>query len=922
MAGDNQHGSPAFTEETARRSTPSRTSLRIDTGVGSRNSQEPQLVRQEELPPKQGSGSGLFRSLAIRESSAKGIRERRMESRNRRQSEQREAPSPVSANNPWADALEKLTAQNSEAGRGEQALSRPQLSGRSAMSDDVLESSRSRASPGLFSHRGSLPTRSDGQRAHGANVVQTPPFSPGREPLSPLLGKPPPYGVAPKTLPTPPPNSGLDLRYRARSSTRSDERSSSLLSNAANEHISSPVPLSPRPTSVSRPLLAEPTAPASVDPAEALQRYQDFLERETAAKTEEEALKVFAEFVISESRIRRQLYSQVFEEGSFDVNELRKKLFSPAEENELGDTDANTPDRNYAEPVRETSSTDMGISPRRDSAWWNTYRPSLSPIQSISIENESSRGRPPSRWWESKTGSSSEGGERRAQRSRRETKYMGVSRELREAMQMGYSDALLETDEERLAAGAPLTGQNNEYPPEKVGWHDSNPSEPPQSVSAQTAILDTTPVNEGLDISRLVTLPPPYPRHHPAVNNSHPDLVAYRTTVRSITDLSEVKATRERHRLHVERLQQDHLANIRENRRQFSSNIHQQIEQGSITYAEAAQAEAALGMEEKQMERSLVHKIFDSYQNTVLKPMRAILMERVKKATDSIDELSGNLSESARRETPEETQEEGDEKPELLEKLTQLKWLFEAREQLYREMYELQSESHEKYRAVVSLPYKQDKNEDKLRETDAFFIRDALDRRVEYETEALQRIEAFMDVIEENVKRGVETHLSAFWDIAPPLLDLVQQIPDDLDNLRIKIPPAEYQENPSYHEFPLQYLYSLLCHAEKSTYQFIESQTNLLCLLHEVKSGVMTTSCRLTEARRIRQGEPEEVVRRDVQAQRTHEEQELTADLKDRVATVEGQWTEALGSQIQALRERVKSRLIAQGGWDDMENLI
>src|SRR5690606_22265771 len=120
-------------------------------------------------------------------------------------------------------------------------------------------------------------------------------------------------------------------------------------------------------------------------------------------------------------------------------------------------------------------------------------------------------------------------------------------------------------------------------------------------------------------------------------------------------------------------------------------------------------------------------------------------------------------------------------------------------------------------------------------------------RRVEYETEALQRIEQFMDVIEENVKRGVETHLSAFWDIAPPLLDLVQQIPDDLDNLRIKIPPAEYQENPSYHEFPLQYLYSLLCHAEKSTYQFIESQTNLLCLLHEVKSGVMTTSCRLTE---------------------------------------------------------------------------
>lgn len=83
----------------------------------------------------------------------------------------------------------------------------------------------------------------------------------------------------------------------------------------------------------------------------------------------------------------------------------------------------------------------------------------------------------------------------------------------------------------------------------------------------------------------------------------------------------------------------------------------------------------------------------------------------------------------------------------------------------------------------------------------------------------------------------------------------------------------------------------------------------------------MGTNCKLMEAQRMRQGEAEDAVRREIQESRADEELALTNDLKDKVATVEGQWTEALGSQIQDVRERVKTYLMNENGWEDLEQL-
>ncbi|OQD64978.1 hypothetical protein PENPOL_c006G08234 [Penicillium polonicum] len=863
-----------------------------------------------------GSG-GLFRSSAVRDPSAKGIRERRIERRNR-QSQVFEPPSAISVNgNPWADALEQIKPSNlilpdqtnsPDQDRHPTSGKYNQTPGstRSIKSEGQYIASRPRASSSAVLPEKSpygTPRQQPSSAGPSAAFAHTPPFSPNPNGVgSSSYPKEASQPVPPKALPTPPLNSAKEARPRSRSRAPSqgpETRPLSHILHMPNDAVSIMKPLSPRRTPGQQTTQVSMESILRQDPSflqDAIQRHKTFIDKEASAEDDTEALKIFADYMLAESQIRRQRYSKVW--GSFQVEDVRRNLF---------ELPVKQPPKLKPQPKLDIPQNRAG---RPESAWWNNYQPCLSPIASLNMSNdESSRGRAPSRWWESATGSSGEGAERRVQRSKRESKYMGLPRE---AMHGDQELTPSQPKDVSMNYGSTEYG-SDEYPPEKVGWHEGSP--------ANSTGTGYRYESRNLDISRLITLPPPYPRHHPAVNNSHPDLVTHRTTVRSITDLAEIKTTRHRYKADVERMLLEHQQQVDEGHRHFRSNIQSQIQEGSLTFAEAAEAEAAMIAEENERERVMVKRQLDTYQETVLKPMHAILVDRISRATACIDQLSSMLSDDAQSGTPDQTQEEGDEKPELLEKLTQLKWLFEAREQLHRESFDLISDRDDKYKAVALLPYKQTKNEDKLRETQAFFTQDALDRRVQYENEALTRLETFLDVIEQNVMRGVEVQLSAFWDIAPSLLALVQQAPENLRGFQVQIPADEYEENPSYYEHPLQYLYTLLSHAEKSSYQFIESQTNLLCLLHEVRSAVMRASRKLVEAQRIKRGEAEEDVRREMQETRADEELALTTDLKDKVATVEGQWTEALGSQIEGLRERVKEQLMYENGWEELEQL-
>lgn len=722
-----------------------------------------------------------------------------------------------------------------------------------------------------------------------------------------------------------------------------------------NNDLSSTAPLIPsRPESRQSSGQVQPSQGSQADQfaRSAIERHQAFAMKEAAAATDEERVRIFAEFIVSESRLRRDRYAAAIDAMGSEILELTRDLFRPSSnsrrESGASRTSAWTPESSTGQrshrnsisnpqdgslPSSEPTSGSAAASPaktRPDSNWWTEYKPSLSPIPSMSVseapDGSDSRGRPSSRWWEVSQEGSTGTPSMRLERSKRESKYMGMPRELREALQFEVEDP---SHLNGQSTPGPSNGSNygpNEYPLEKVGWHETPISPPaPHTAGKSPSPFSPAPITpnpDHLDVSRLVTLPPPYPRHYPAVNNNHPDLTSIRTVVRTISDFTEVQATKERF-LNTSNENRDRLAeSIAKKRSSMRTTIQREIEAGKMTYAEAAAVEASALASEHEKTKEESKADFELFQSLVVLPMNDLLMDRINRATELFTQLRSKLFVDAQQQSHNQTQEEGDEQPELLEKLTLLKWIFEARELLHREVYDLLTDRNDRYKEMVITPYRLSGNEEKSKNAIAFFADDAAKRKLAFEQEVLKRTEEFMDIIEENVVRGVEVQLSAFWDIAPSLSRLVEKVPkdaQDLETFRIQIPQAEYEENPVYYEWPLQYLHSLLSHCEKSTYQFIESQINLLCLLHEVKGGVTAANCRLMRAQRIIQGEAEEEVDRELREVERDEEKRLTDDLKEKVRCVENLWSEGLGSEIKGIMERIKGFLVERGGWSEEE---
>ncbi|KAI0112590.1 hypothetical protein GGR51DRAFT_46746 [Nemania sp. FL0031] len=742
----------------------------------------------------------------------------------------------------------------------------------------------------------------------------TPPFSP--HPQKGFNGTETGHAIAPKALPTPPPQS----RSASSSSHIRPDMYSSINSVASTPFAAQPL---------TKQVVVSQTAQQFCQGT--IERFQAFAEKEASAKTDADRVKLFADFVVNESRLRRERYSSAIGAMGSEIFDLTRDLFRPMKARrdsnssqmsdwtpQMSETKSNRNSmtglaREPHQPNSAPASANLPMSPSGpppiNTNWTsNQYMPSLSPILSMSVsarDEADSRGRPASRWWESE--STGEGN--RIERSKRESKYMGVPKEAREALQ--WQDA---SGSAPGPSGSSEGYLADEYPPEKVGWHEPEPTKVPhpfrQSLLSLASSAPNTPSPSHLDVSRLVTLPPPYPRHHPAVNNNHPELTSIRTLVRAVSDLSELEATKQAFAQDSQKTRDEAAEAAAARRQALRVNLQQEISSGNMSYAEAAAIEADTQESEKAQSKELERKEFERFQNAVVMPLNELLTSRIAKATTLFDELRSRLFVETQAPDPNMPQEEGDEQPELLEKLTLLKWIFEARETLHREIYDLLSDRNNRYREMVMTPYRLSGNEEKLRNAEAFFAEDAAKRQAAFASEVLQRTREFRDVVEENVTRGVDMQLNAFWDIAPPLKRLLDKIPAAIDgHFRIQIPPLEFEENPSYHQHPLQYLYSLLLHAEKSTYQFIESQTNLLCLLHEVKEAVVSASAKVSDA----EG-------RDFQAiedEQRRERERLTDDLKEKVRVVQDQWEGALGDGMRGVKERVGEWLLSTGGWDE-----
>ena len=858
---------------------------------------------EESVASCTSSGGNLTRTGAVRHD--KTIIQRRAESRTRRNSINPDDPS-LSVSDivvPSSTTLSRRLTINK---------STPRSAGRANF--EAGESSS-------HAPRTNLTPRPLGSSQISQTDTGTPPFSPRGLKATPATVEASPSN-APKTHPTPPP--------RTRS-TSSDAR----LATPAES-------LRPPPSGASLPPTRQAIVMQSSDQftRETIDRFKLFAMREASAETDAERVRLFADFIVSESRIRRERYGGAIAAMGSEIFDLTRDLFRPMTARRESGTSwcgdstpqsaaPNSAQRMLIHPNQPEGATNSappsatlpqspapGGTPTNANWGTNGYMPSLSPILSMSNVDESdSRGRPASRWWEA---DSSGEANQRLERSKRESKYMGVPKEAREALQW--------VDSPRRVDQYPPndSGSPNDYPPEKAGLIDQEQVRTPQNFRHSALSIATassqpsTPNPSHLDISRLVTLPPPYPRHHPAVNNNHPDLQEIRAVVRTLSDLEEVKSTKERFLKESDRRRQELKKQAAEHRQALRINLQEEINSGNMSYAEAAAIDADATEAEKGRTKELEKVDFEKFQKQVVAPINELLTTRIARSTQLLDDLSGGLFNNIEN-AADMPQEEGDDKPELLEKLTLLKWIFEARETLHKAIYDLLSDRNDRYKAVITTPYRLSGNEEKLRSAEAFFKEDAAKRAYVFATEVLTRTEEFEKVISENVSRGVEVQLSAFWDIAPNISRLLDRIPNNLSGFRVQIPADEFDENPSYHEHPLQYLFSLVLHAEKSTYQFIESQTNLLCLLHEVREAVTHAKIKVIEAEVDEDGNPLPSADREGRARQMKESegQRLTDDLKEKVRIVQDQWNESLGEAIRHVKERVGGWLLETGGWDE-----
>jgi hypothetical protein len=683
-----------------------------------------------------------------------------------------------------------------------------------------------------------------------------------------------------------------------------------------------------------------------------LERYRVFVGQESVAQNDQERLELFASFMVQESRLRRGLYSEAFNTMAGDIMELTRDMWrplpattepaptqpksrnvSPESANIMIDLDGSfhTSIASSAEltPATDTESlvdeSQDAVDRRLPNPWGDKFKPCLSPIPSMAVstvpDEESSRGRSASRWWEESVDGSFGNGGRRLERTRQESKYMSLHpQELFVAAQPSpnQSTPTPGTSKQTFQYGP------DEYPQEKIGWHEEDgpytPSNPPSATllsPRNKAPIGRPTGRSALDVTRLVTLPPPYPRHYPAVNNSHPALSTLRANHRAVADLSSIRELIQSHEsIEISKRQQWRIA-AGERLRHFRSQTQASINSGKISYNDATQAELTFRQSEATNVLRQAETQCQDFRQRVHEPVYRMLAEHSRSCDDCIDQLIKALDAEAGCDQNLLAQTEGDERPELVEQLTLLKWLFESREHIHKERFDIDTALLARESASVLTNYRQNANEAQLRQAEQHFEFERQRRQLRYAQETHERFDHLRKTVERHISRGVEIQLSAFWDIAPGLVEVVHKVPNNLHGFDIVVPLNELAENMAYHEFPLQYMYTILVHAKKSAYQFIEAQTNLLCLLHEVHTATEAATLRLREIERSAAGESVAQVQAEMGRFKQQKEQELTEDLQGKVHEVEGQWREALGSSIEECIERVRMWLEHTGGWEE-----
>lgn len=534
--------------------------LHIDTGSilrKRRSGADYPLTATSAHPRRDSSAGGLFRSPAVRNRSAMGIRERRSESRNgKARAVENSAVEPSNSVAPWADDFQDVRPNDLILSASQVSASKQRPSAKSttpnsskrmpslerALNSPDIQKPSGKAVPFTSSYTIPQPGSSRSQ-PFSADQTSTHSESPGRETLDPSTSASasPPSSL--NTFSVPSPN-----RLSVATKTLSlivppgpEKRPISHLLHSSNPGDSMQVSLTPLTLEAPEPLgdLLGPESP-SLFAGRAVERHRIFAEREAAAANDSQRLELFVQYITAESRIRREQYASVFEEDGIDVDELTQDLFvhSSLEKNlhdqqhslsmqetskrtsiASSEDDSSAVSRKYESPSSAT--TNSSTQQRPESAFWKDYVPVLSPIAaSMSIvtgqDEIDSRGRAPSRWFEDHSHSGdgrSSDAFKVLERSTRESKYMGLPREARNAPALYGNLASASTSSgqwQPSGASRQPSYVSNQHPPEKTGLHEEGSILPPPPFLPSTpSSAPYTPDPRRLDISRLVTLPPP-----------------------------------------------------------------------------------------------------------------------------------------------------------------------------------------------------------------------------------------------------------------------------------------------------------------------------------------------------------------------------------------------------------------------------
>lgn len=719
----------------------------------------------------------------------------------------------------------------------------------------------------------------------------TPPFSPEnrmirRKPVK-FISPSPVTEEPPKQLPTPPPAGDRDNRR-----------------NRPISHLLHLPNMSPIDGKLQPPLLG---VEESMDGfyVSALERHRKMIRSEASAQTDEKRVGLWLDFVVRECQLREERYPGA-------VKKMKSAIMA-----QLG-TAFSIPGRPTQElsPVSpvlrgmEGEDVEMGNSEeanrrrRPDTQWWGQYLNNTNAdngnnpaLEARIRDEESSRGRTSSRWWEASVeGSISDYHAVRSDGMGDDEFGFGRG---------GHRYSRTTRASLREIAEHVTTPRNSMHPGDFAGSsaypadrkYSRSRSRPAQSRTRSTP---ARPVKTSLDIAPLLTLLPAYPREYPAVNNAHPNLAVFRNLVRTLNDLSTVNAVKRDFNAASTARKEALAIEALKRRNQHSEYIQQLYSTGNnsgngpskrFSFDQLESLNSDFQAREDSLTEESLKTEFDLFQSQVVDVAHSELQERISAASAAYNDLVKEIKSSA----PTGGQEEGHEVPELLEKLTCLKWLFDVREQLYREVYDLLAERNRRYKEVVITPFFVSRQADKIREAEDFFTNDENTRRLSADKESLARYTGFLDIVESNVMKGVEMQISAFWEVAPLIMECFEKIPVDLTNVHPIVPPEEFHENPAYLREPLRYLQAKIMQAERSVYQFVEGQTNLLCLLHEIKTLNVAANWKVKCSNDQRMQDEG----------REREAMVLTEDLKEKVKMLESEWRESLGSVCEEIRDRV-----------------